>query len=130
LAPAEDTCCCAVITSKVGIGAWWTKNQVVALMPKSVDVRRREGRVCCADLLMDVNMWWRSCEVCDVQVGALCPERSRFTHSGENGPGLAGEAIMLRMDPWCVRMMMPLAPFAISFTKSYLYHNLVLPSGQ
>jgi hypothetical protein len=33
--------------------------------------------------------------VCVVQVGALCPERSRFTHSGENGSGFAGAAIML-----------------------------------
>jgi hypothetical protein len=28
-----------------------------------------------------------------VQVGALCPERSRFTHSGENVSGLVGEAM-------------------------------------
>jgi hypothetical protein len=53
--------------------------------------------------------------VCVVQVGALCPERSRFTHSGENGSGLAGEAIMLNMEPLCVRMMQ-LAFFAFSFT--------------
>jgi hypothetical protein len=36
-----------------------------------------------------------------VQVGVLCPERSRFTHSGENVSGLAGEAIMLCMEPLC-----------------------------
>jgi hypothetical protein len=89
--------------------------QVVALMPKLVDVRRREGRVWCADLLMDVDMWWGSCEVCVVQVGVLCPERSRFTHSGENVSGLAGEAIMLCMEPLCVRMMQ-LAFFTLSFT--------------
>jgi hypothetical protein len=96
-------------------GTWWRKNQVVALMPKLVDVRRCEGRVWCADLLMDVDMWWGSCEVCVVQVGVLCPERSRLTHSGENVSGLAGEAIMLCMEPLCVRMMQ-LASFTLSFT--------------
>jgi hypothetical protein len=54
-------------------------------------------------------------EVCVVQVGVLCPERSRFTHSGENVSGLAGEAIMLCMEPLCVRMMQ-LAFFTLSFT--------------
>jgi hypothetical protein len=73
------------------------------------------GRVWCADLLMDVDMWWGSCEVCVVQVGVLCPERSRFTHSGEDVSGLAGEAIMLCMEPLCVRMMQ-LASFTLSFT--------------
>jgi hypothetical protein len=66
-------------------------------------------------LLMDVGMLWGSFEVCVVQVGALRPERSRFTHSGENVSGLAGEAIMLCMEPLCVRMMQ-LAFFAFSFT--------------
>jgi hypothetical protein len=96
-------------------GAWGTKNNVVAWMPKLVDVRRREGRVWCADLLMDVDMWWGSCEVCVVQVGVLCPERSRFAHSGGTVFGLAGEVIMLRMEPLCVRMMQ-LASFTLSFT--------------
>jgi hypothetical protein len=81
----------------------------------SFSLWRREGRVWCADLLMDVDMWWGSCEVCVVQVGVLCPERSRFTHSGENVSGLAGEAIMLCMEPLCVRMMQ-LAFFTLSFT--------------
>jgi hypothetical protein len=53
--------------------------------------------------------------VCVVQVGVLCPERSRLTHSGENVSGLAGEAIMLCMEPLCVRMMQ-LAFFTLSFT--------------
>jgi hypothetical protein len=53
--------------------------------------------------------------VCGVQVGALCPERSRFTHSGENDSGLAGAAIMLCMEPLCARMMQ-LASFTSSFT--------------
>jgi hypothetical protein len=54
--------------------------------------------------------------VCVVQVEVLCPERSRFTHSGENVSGLAGEpAIMLCKEPLCVRMMQ-LASFALSFT--------------
>jgi hypothetical protein len=44
----------------------------------------------------------------------LCPERSGFTHSGENVSGLAGEAIMLCMEPLCVRMMQ-LAFFTFSF---------------
>jgi hypothetical protein len=48
-------------------------------------------------------------------VGVLCPERSRFTHSGETVFGLAGEVIMLRMEPLCVRMMQ-LASFTLSFT--------------
>jgi hypothetical protein len=44
--------------------------------PKLIDAnRRREGRVWCADLLMDVGMWWLACEVFVVQVGALCLER-------------------------------------------------------
>jgi hypothetical protein len=60
-------------------------------------------------------MWWECCEVCVVQVGALCPERSRFTHSGENGSGLAGEAIMLCMGPLCVRVVQ-LASFTFIFT--------------
>jgi hypothetical protein len=93
----------------------YLQNQVAALMPKLVDVRRREGRVWCTDLLMDVDMWWGSCEVRVVQVGALYPERRRFTHSGENGSGLAGEAIMLCMEPLCVRMMQS-ASFTLSFT--------------
>jgi hypothetical protein len=50
-----------------------------------------------------------------VQVGVLCLERSRFTNSGENVSGLAGEAIMLCMEPLCVRMMQ-LAFFTLSFT--------------
>jgi hypothetical protein len=53
--------------------------------------------------------------VCVVQVGVLCPERSRFTHSGETVSGLAGEVIMLCMEPLCVRMMQ-LASFTLSFT--------------
>jgi hypothetical protein len=36
-------------------------------------------------------------------------------HSGENVSGLAGEAIMLCMEPFCVRMMQ-LASFTLSFT--------------
>jgi ferredoxin len=44
---------------------------------------------------------WGSCEVCVVQIGAMCPERRRFTHSGENVSGLAGEAIMMCMEPLC-----------------------------
>jgi hypothetical protein len=51
--------------------------------------------------------------------------RGRFTHSGENVSGLAGEAIMLCMEPLCVRMMQ-LASFAFSFTSSYLYLYLYL----
>jgi hypothetical protein len=94
----------------------YLQNQkVAALMPKLVDVRRREGRVWCTHLLMDVDMWWGSCEVRVVQVGALYPERRRFTHSGENVSGLAGEAIMLCMEPLCVRMMQS-ASFTLSFT--------------
>jgi hypothetical protein len=57
---------------------------------KLIDVRRREGRVWCADLLMlDVGVWWLACEVCVVQVGALCPERTGLTDSGENVSGFA-----------------------------------------
>jgi hypothetical protein len=82
---------------------------------KLVDVWRREGTVWCADLMMDVGIWWGSCEVCVVQVGALCPE-SRFTDSGENVSGLAGEAIVLRMEPLRVRMMQ-LASFTLALRK-------------
>jgi hypothetical protein len=64
---------------------------------------------------MDVDMWCGSCEVCVVQVGVLCPERSKFAESGENVSGFAGEAIMLCMEPLCVRMMQ-LASFTLSFT--------------
>jgi hypothetical protein len=53
--------------------------------------------------------------VCVVQVGALCQERSRFTHSGENVSGLVCEAIMLCMEPLCVRMMQ-LASFTFTFS--------------
>jgi hypothetical protein len=60
-----------------------------------------------------------SCEVCVVQVGALCPERSRFTHSDEN------EAIMLCMEPLCVRMAQS-ASFTFSFTSIYLSIYLYL----
>jgi hypothetical protein len=49
------------------------------------------------------------------QVGVLCPERSKFAESGENVSGLAGEAVMLCMEPLCVRMMQ-LASFTLSFT--------------
>jgi hypothetical protein len=63
---------------------------------------------------MDGDMWW-SCSVSVVQAWALCPERSTFTHSGENVSGLAGEAILLCMEPLCVRMMQ-LASFTFSFT--------------
>jgi hypothetical protein len=66
--------------------------------------------------MMDVGEWWGSCEVCVVQVGALCPERSRFTDSGENVSGLAGEAIVLCMEPLRVRMMQ-LASFTLAFSK-------------
>jgi hypothetical protein len=50
-----------------------------------------------------------------MQVGVLCPERSRFTHSGENVSGLVGEAIVLCMERLSVRMMQ-LASFTFSFT--------------
>jgi hypothetical protein len=56
--------------------------------------------------------------VCCAGWGAV-PRRSRFTHSCENVSGLAGEAIMLCLEPLCVRMMQ-LASFTFSFTSSYL----------
>jgi hypothetical protein len=40
---------------------------------------------------------------------------SSFAFCGENVCGLAGEAIMLCMEPLCVRMMQ-LASFTLSFT--------------
>jgi hypothetical protein len=96
-------------------GAFWTKNYVVALMPKLIDVMRHEGRVWCADLLMDVGMRL-ACEVCVMQVGALCPERSRFTHfSCVNVSAFADEVIMLCMESSSVRMMQ-LTSFTLSFT--------------
>jgi hypothetical protein len=69
--------------------------------------------------LMSRSAYTTQCQIpiskCVVQVGVLCPERSRFSHSGENVSGLAGEAIMLCMEPLCVRMMQ-LASFTLSFT--------------
>jgi hypothetical protein len=50
-------------------GTYLVKNQVVALMPTLVDVRRHESIAWCADLLSDVDMWRGSCEVRVVQVG-------------------------------------------------------------
>jgi hypothetical protein len=54
---------------------------------------------------MEFCMWWLPCEVCVVQVGALCPERSRFSVSAENVSGLTDEVIKRCMWPMCVRTM-------------------------
>jgi hypothetical protein len=45
-----------------------------------------------------------ACDVCVVQVGALYQKRSKFAVCGENVSGLSGEAIMLCMEPFCVRI--------------------------
>jgi hypothetical protein len=41
------------------------------------DGLEREDCVWYADLLMDVDMWWGSCEVCVVQIGALFPRKKQ-----------------------------------------------------
>jgi hypothetical protein len=63
----------------------------VALLPKLImDGRRREGRAWCADLLMDVDMLWGSCEVRVVQKEAHSPIVVRMSLAG-----VADEMIML-----------------------------------